>query len=46
MPMENIPRTIWWGIDEQTGEPAVFLGRLARFEAQRAARDGLGRGGP
>ena len=34
MGMENIPRTIWWGIDEATDDPAVFLIDQTRLPLQ------------
>ena len=33
-PMDNIPRTIWWGVDEATGKPAVFLIDQTRLPLQ------------
>ena len=32
--VENIPRTIWWGIDEESGDPAVFLIDQTRLPLQ------------
>jgi methylthioribose-1-phosphate isomerase len=32
--VENIPRTIWWGVDEATGNPAVFLIDQTRLPLQ------------
>ena len=32
--VENIPRTIWWGEDEATGRPAVFLIDQTRLPLQ------------
>ena len=32
--VENIPRTIWWGVDEATGRPAVFLIDQTRLPLQ------------
>ena len=34
MPIENIPRTIWWGEDEASGRPAVFLVDQTRLPLQ------------
>jgi methylthioribose-1-phosphate isomerase len=34
MTVENIPRTIWWGEDEGTGRPAVFLIDQTRLPLQ------------
>jgi len=34
MGIENIPRTIWWGADETTGNPAVFLIDQTRLPLQ------------
>jgi methylthioribose-1-phosphate isomerase len=34
MGIEDIPRTIWWGIDESTEEPAVFLIDQTRLPLQ------------
>ena len=34
MGIENIPRTIWWGVDEATGNPAVFLIDQTRLPLQ------------
>lgn len=34
MPVEDIPRTIWWGEDESTGRPAVFLVDQTRLPLQ------------
>jgi len=32
--VENIPRTIWWGVDEATGNPAVYLIDQTRLPLQ------------
>ena len=34
MGIENIPRTIWWGVDETSGRPAVFLIDQTRLPLQ------------
>ena len=34
MTIENIPRTIWWGEDEITGRPVVFLIDQTRLPLQ------------
>jgi methylthioribose-1-phosphate isomerase len=34
MTVENIPRTIWWGVDEASGNPAVFLIDQTRLPLQ------------
>lgn len=34
MPIDNIPRTIYWGADEKTGRPAVFLVDQTRLPLQ------------
>jgi len=32
--VDNLPRTIWWGEDEATGKPAVFLIDQTRLPLQ------------
>jgi methylthioribose-1-phosphate isomerase len=34
MTVENIPRTIWWGVDEASNQPAVFLIDQTRLPLQ------------
>lgn len=34
MPIENIPRTVWWGFDEDTGRPVVYLVDQTRLPLQ------------
>jgi methylthioribose-1-phosphate isomerase len=34
MGIEDIPRTIWWGVDETTGNPAVYLIDQTRLPLQ------------